>query len=448
VKLSVPEIANLVDGVVADASNHLEIVGVRTDSRDVQPGDLFVPLVAERDGHDFIDAAISRGAIAWLTSRADHRVGAITVADPWRALQALATEARTRLGSRSAPVIAITGSSGKTSTKDLVRGILHAHGPAGASEKSFNNEIGVPLTLLNSPDHAWAVVLEMGARGIGHIANLCQLAQPTIGLVTNVGTAHLAMYANAEAIVRAKGELIESLPDAGTAILNADDPSAAVHAVLTGARVLTFGLQHQADLTAESIQFDNELRASFQFHSPWGSASVKLSARGEHQVGNALGAAGASLAAGVSIEEVVQGLATEDLSPWRMELSTTSAGVVVINDAYNANDKSMAAGLRSLAKLRANRRVAVLGTMAELGDAAPSLHQATVELVRQLAIDTLIAVNEPLYANADFHVANSDDAYELVRSLQLRSGDAVLVKGSRVAGLETLAQRLIVEVPE
>jgi UDP-N-acetylmuramoyl-tripeptide--D-alanyl-D-alanine ligase len=445
VKFTVAEIGELVRGTHTADSSALEIVGVRTDSREVQPGDLFVPLIADRDGHDFIDGAISRGACAWLSARPDHRPGAINVEDPWQALQTLAASVRARLAANSAPVIGITGSSGKTSTKDLVRGVLLAHGPSGASEKSFNNEIGVPLTLLNAPDNAWAVVLEMGARGIGHITSLCALAQPTIGVVTNVGTAHLAMYSDPSGIVLAKGELIESLPSSGVAILNAEDPSSQVHAARSQARVLTFGLLHGADVTAENIEFDDVLRAQFVVQSPWGSVEVRLQARGEHQVGNALAAAGACLAAGASLEDVSSGLATDVLSPWRMEMTTTAAGLVIVNDAYNANDKSMAAGLRSLAKLRATRRVAVLGTMAELGDAAPASHAAIVALTRQLGIETLIAVNEPLYRDADHHVANSDDAFELLTTMQLGAGDAVLVKGSRVAGLESLAHRLTSE---
>jgi UDP-N-acetylmuramoyl-tripeptide--D-alanyl-D-alanine ligase len=447
------EIADIVHGQLqtsgSSGSTPDLIIGVRTDSREASAGDLFVPLIAERDGHDFIDAAIAGGATAWLTAREDSRTGAIVVSDPWLALQSLAVAARRRLGERSAPIIGITGSSGKTSTKDLVRGVLLAHGPAGASEKSFNNEIGVPLTLLNAPNDAWAVVVEMGARGLGHISSLCALAQPTIGVVTNVGTAHLGMYSGPGGIVEAKGELVAALPEAGTAVLNATDASLPIHTARTKARVLTFGLQGavavgniSVDLTAERVEMDNDLRGRFILKSPWGSVPIQLEARGEHQISNALAAAGATLAAGVSLEEVAAGLRTNILSPWRMEMGHTPTGVIVINDAYNANDQSMAAALRALHHLSAERKIAVLGTMAELGAHAVRAHKSVVDLARELSVDMIIAVNEPLYTGADHHVPNAAAAVELLTHMNLTATDAVLVKGSRMAGLERVAALL------
>jgi UDP-N-acetylmuramoyl-tripeptide--D-alanyl-D-alanine ligase len=450
VSTTIREIVAAVGGVTSErrSDDAVEVLGVRTDSREIQPGDLFVPLIAERDGHDFIDAAIGRGAAAWLTARVDNRVGAIMVADPEASLQQIAKRTRRQLRDRQIPVIGVTGSSGKTSTKDLIRGILLAHGPAGASEKSFNNEIGVPLTLLNAPSDAWAIVVEMGARGIGHIASLCELALPSIGVVTNVGTAHLGMYAGPDGIIEAKGELIAALPNNGTAVLNFQDSSMPLHAAKTNARVLTFAPDPtlpnstRADITAEDVEIDEQLRPRFILKSPWGSVRVALEARGEHQIGNALAAAGASLAAGASMDEVAEGLSTAFLSPWRMEMGRTAGGTVVVNDAYNANDQSMAAALRSLHRLNATRRIAVLGTMAELGNHASDAHLAMVALARELSVDMIVAVNEPLYVGADHHVPNSDAALELLTHMNLGQADAVLVKGSRVAGLERLAAQL------
>ncbi len=449
-KFTYQQIAEIVNAANSDVNSVATsnvainaITGVRTDSREVTAGDLFVPLIAERDGHDFIDAAIRNGAAAWFTARPDSRDGAIQVDDPWLALQTLAGVARSQLAAASAPVIGVTGSSGKTSTKDLIRAVLLAHGPAGASEKSFNNEIGVPLTLLNSPPEAWAIVVEMGARGLGHIASLCVLAKPTIGVVTNVGTAHLGMYADPSGITQAKGELIEALPTSGTAVLNAEDASMPIHAAKTDARILTFAVgATSADVTAEAIDIDDSLRSRFTLKSPWGSTPVRLEARGEHQISNALAAAAASLAAGVTLDEVANGLSTDVLSPWRMEMGRTDGGTVVINDAYNANDQSMAAALRSLGRLTAKRRIAVLGTMAELGNHAPVAHRSIVALARELSVDMIIAVNEPLYVGADHHLPNSDAALELLVHMKLGNSDALLVKGSRVAGLEKLAAQL------
>lgn len=425
------------------ASAGATVERVRTDSRQVAPGDLFVALRAERDGHDFIDTARQSGAIAWLTMRADDRPGAIRVDDTAVALAALGAHARTRLPNR---VIGVTGSSGKTSTKDLVAAILRAEGPAAASEKSFNNELGVPLTLLDAPPDAIAAVVEMGARGIGHIAALCRVARPTVGVVTNVGLAHLAMYDNPAGIIAAKGELVQALPHSGVAVLNADDPSYRTHASMSVARVVSFGIQTTAtntpvDVWASDVTLDDSLRPSFRLHSSWGEADVTLGARGRHQVSNALAAAAATLASGSSLDHVVTGLGTESLSPWRMDVATAPSGATIINDAYNANPDSMEAALRSLADMRASRRIAVLATMAELGDAAPDEHARMAELARQLRIDVVIAVAEPLYGAST--VDGIASALDMLSALNVSEGDVVLVKGSRVAGLERLAAALL-----
>jgi UDP-N-acetylmuramoyl-tripeptide--D-alanyl-D-alanine ligase len=451
VKFELADIADVVNGILgggyrtSDASR-LHITSAHTDSRRCGPGDLFVAIRAERDGHDFVDDARGGGAIAWLTEREDSRVGAIRVANTEVALSTLGAAARNRVGE---PVIGVTGSSGKTSTKDLIAAILQLSGPAGFSEKSFNNEFGVPLTLINSPDDARSAVIEMGARGIGHIAALCRVARPTVGVVTNVGTAHLAMYDRPDGILRAKGELVAALPDTGTAVLNFDDASSSVHATMTTARVLTFSAPitgrpsaPEADITVDNVILDAELRASFALMTPWGNADIRLSARGRHQVANAAAAAAATLAGGMSLEHVVGGLATDVLSPWRMEFHRTATGLIVLNDAYNANDQSMLAALRSLAELPSARRIAVLGTMAELGDHAPTAHRSIVEAAHALGIDTVIAVGEPMYVGADELVSHAEAAFALLNSLQLGDGDAVLVKASRVAGLERLAAQL------
>lgn len=414
--------------------------GVTIDSREVTPGSLFVPLVAARDGHEFIEAARTAGASAWFTSRAEAPFaapGAIVVGDTAEALTALGRAARSALPDR---VIGVTGSAGKTSTKDLIAGILRAHAPAAASAKSFNNELGVPLTLANAPDDAWAAVIEMGARGIGHIATLCGVARPTVGVVTNIGTAHLEMFGSARTIADAKGELLESLPVSGTAVLDLDGAMFEVLRAKVAARVLTFSATGSAgaDLRASGVSLDATLHPSFHLASPWGGAAVRIGARGAHQVANALAAAAASLAVGSTLDEVVSGLATEELSSWRMELVTTPGGAVVLNDAYNANPSSMAAALDALASLPGSRRIAVLGTMAELGPDRDRLHRDVVARAEELRIDLVLAVDEDAYGVETV----GSVAAAAARLGALGPGDVVLVKGSRVAGLERLAALL------
>jgi UDP-N-acetylmuramoyl-tripeptide--D-alanyl-D-alanine ligase len=445
-RFTLAEVAEATNGRCSAESSGVVIQRAHTDSRQCGAGDLFVAVKAERDGHDFIDAAISAGVVGWLTEHPDDRPGAVRVHDTEAALTALGVAARTRVAE---PVIGITGSSGKTSTKDLIAAILLNRGPTGFSEKSFNNELGVPLTLVNAPDDAWASVIEMGARGIGHIAALCAVARPTVGVVTNVGTAHLAMYDRPDGIVIAKGELVEALPSNGVAVLNFDDASRDAHAARTSARVLTFSApttgapsSSRADVTVDRVVLDGELRPSFNLITPWGRTSVRVGARGRHQVANAAAAAAATLAGGSTLDDVVQGLSTEVLSPWRMEFVRLASGAVILNDAYNANDQSMAAALRSLVELPAARRIAVLGTMAELGAHAPVAHRSTIELARSLSIDVVIAIGEPLYVGADHLVDDRHAARRLLIDLGLSDGDAVLVKASRVAGLEQLVVEL------
>ena len=441
------EIAKAVDATLCGQDGL--VVGATIDSREVPAGALFVPIVAERDGHDFISSARVAGAGAWFSSRLDlttddaeafENDGAIVVNDTTVALQTLGSYARTRLPDS---VIGVTGSSGKTSTKDLIGAILLTDGPAAVSQKSFNNELGVPLTLVNAPDDAKHAVIEMGARGIGHIAMLCGIARPSVGVVTNIGTAHRDLFGGAEETAHAKGELLESLPSNGTAVLNADDVMITLLRSKATCRTLTFSAQGatSADVTASGISVDTDLRASFAMRTPWGTVPVQLQARGLHQVENALAAAAAALASGIAIDQVVTGLSTNVLSPWRMELHRLANGAVIINDAYNANPSSMKAGLDSLAATVSSRRIAVLGTMAELGRDAPVFHREIAEHARSLGIDLIVAVNEPLYGVDS--VKDVEHALEFLRAHSAPGpGDAILVKGSRVAGLEKLAEQL------
>ncbi len=335
-------------------------------------------------------------------------------------------------------VVGVTGSVGKTTTKDLLASVLAQHFVTAASERSFNNELGVPLTLANAPDDVEAVVVEMGARGAGHIATLCDMARPTVGVVTTVEGVHTEVMGDLTEIARTKGELIEALPADGLAVLNAEVELVAAMAVRSAAPVLRFGAG--GDVRASDIEVDVELRPSFVLESPWGSAAVHLGIRGVHNVSNALAAATAALGLGVPLERVVQGLESSGSSPWRMDLQRASSGLLVLNDAYNAGPASMAAALRSLASLPVTRRVAVVGVMAELGDTAAAEHERIAALAASLDVE-LVSVATELYGVAP--VPDTDEVLATLGGLDLGDGDVVLVKGSRVAGLEVVAAALL-----
>ena len=428
------QVAAAVGGELVGDDAWLE--GATQDSRAVTPGCLFVPIVAERDGHRFIAAALEAGAGGYLTG--DGTIGegagttAIRVADTGAALLALGAAAR---GSLSGPVVGITGSVGKTSVKDLARAVLARRGPVHASHRSFNNEIGVPLTLLGSPEDA-AVVVELGARHVGDIAALCEVARPDVGVLTTVAVAHTGEFGSVEAVARTKGELFDALPPDGCAVLNADVPEVVEQAGRARSRVLTFG--DAGEVRARDVVLDDDLRASFRLESPWGRAQVRLLVHGAHMVPNALAAAAVGLVLDIPLADVTAGLAEGVASPWRMALGSAPSGLRVLNDAYNANPASTAAALDALAALPVTgRRVAVLGLMAELGDRAADEHRAIAQRTADLGVE-LVAVGTDLYG-----VEPLADVDAVGEALDLGTDDAVLVKGSRVAGLEVLAERLL-----
>lgn len=440
VRFTAAEIAAAVDGTLL--GEDLEVTGAAIDSRVLVPGQLFVPVRGERDGHDFIGAARSAGAGATFTARGPvEGIASILVPDPELALARLGAHARGRLGDR---VVGITGSVGKTSTKDLVTSVLSRSFVVSASEKSFNNELGVPLTLVNAASDAEVTVVEMGARGRGHIAMLCSVAVPTIGVVTAVELVHSEFMGGLDDIAITKGELIESLPASGVAVLNADDERVWAMRARTDAHAIGFGFIN-GDLRATALSVDEHLRPRFRLESDWGSAEVALSVRGRHQVNNALAAAAVALACDVPLDVVIEGLADAELSPWRMELGTTATGARVLNDSYNAGPASMEAAVRSLALLPARRHLAVLGVMAELGDESAAAHRRITEVAGELGVG-IISFADADYGDAGGGVVlgHAADIAEAVAMLgELTGDDAVLVKGSRVAGLERLAAALL-----
>ena len=437
-KLRAAEVAAAVDGT-CDGPD-VEVDGASIDSRTLRSGELFVPVRGERDGHDFIREAVAAGAAAYLTGRGDappasEAATAIRVTDPEAALLRLGAWARAKLGDR---VVGVTGSAGKTTTKELLAHALATTYRTAASERSFNNELGVPLTLVNAADDTEALVAEMGARGRGHIRLLCELARPSLGIVTNVSAAHTAMFGSVDDVAEAKGELIEALPHDGIAVLNADDVRVASMASRTAARVLMFG--DEGDVSASDVRVDDALRVSFVLRSPWGDARVHLAALGRHQVANALAAACAALAVDVPLAAVVKALGQAQPPGLRMQLQRSSTGALVLNDSYNANPASTEAALRSLVALDATRRVAVLGPMLELGSLSDAEHSRIGRLTVELGIDRVIAVGAPEYGIGEV----VDDVVAALATLgPLAPGDAVLVKGSRAAGLDRVAAALV-----
>jgi UDP-N-acetylmuramoyl-tripeptide--D-alanyl-D-alanine ligase len=454
IRLTVGVIAHLAVGVVERADpTHLVPGPVVSDSRDVKPGSLFVAVVGERvDGHEYAEQAYECGAVAVLASRS---VGgpAVLVEDSVAGLGRLASGVLQRLP--DAQVIGVTGSSGKTSTKDLLAQVLAADGPTVAPAGSLNTEVGLPLTVLTADESTRYFALEYSARGLGHIAYLTSIARPDIAVVLNVGSAHLGEFGSREVVAQAKGELVEALPSTGVAVLNGDDPLVLAMRTRTDARVVTTGLDPACDVRAEGVQLDSLARPTFDLVTEQGRARVSMGLHGAHHVNNALSAAGAALAAGLDLDLIAGRLsAAKAASRWRMEVSELADGVTLVNDAYNANPESMRAALTAVRAMAGGRRSwAVLGVMAELGEAAEAEHEAVGRLAAELGIARVVAVGpgaasiqrgaalEGSASEECVLVPDVDAAVALLRE-QLRPGDVVLVKASRSSGLERVAAAL------
>jgi UDP-N-acetylmuramoyl-tripeptide--D-alanyl-D-alanine ligase len=409
------------------------VEGASIDSRTTRPGQLFVPIGAERDGHDFVRSALRAGAPAYLTSGGPAGATAIIVTDTAGALMHLGRVARGRVANG---VVGITGSVGKTTTKDLLHQCLATSLRTAASERSFNNELGLPLTLLNAPDDVQWVVLEMGARDVGHIARLAEVARPDVGIVTGVAMAHVEYFGDLDGVARAKGELVQALPATGVAVLNVDDPRVAAMAAASPCPVLGYAVTSaEADVRAGSVDLDGELRPSFLLTTPWGNGQVTLALRGAQQVPNALAAAAAALWCGVPFDGVVSALSSVTGPPLRMEVHYVPNGPVLIVDCYNANPASTEAALRSLAAFAGGTRLAILGLMAELGAETEAEHRRAALLAEELGIE-IVGYQTDLYGGRQ--VAGPAEAVAVM--LTAGPADALLVKGSRVARLEDVVR--------
>ena len=397
IPLTLTELAEAVGGTLTDAPDPAARVtgDVELDSRRIGPGGLFVALAGERvDGHEHARGAVAAGAVAVLAAR-PVGVPAVVVPDVPAALARLASAVLARLP--EVTVIGITGSSGKTSTKDLVAQLLATLGPTVAPPGSFNNELGHPYTVLRATERTRYLVLEKSSRGRGHIAWLTRIARPRIGVVLNVGSAHLGEFGSREAVAASKGELVEALPAAaegGVAVLNADDPLVAAMASRTTARVVTFGEGAGADVRAVDVRLDDRGRPAYRLVTTGGEVGVRLGTYGAHQVPNSLAAAAVAIELGMPLPALAAALAeARPLSRWRMEVTERADGVLVVNDAYNANPESMAAALRALETMARGRRSwAVLGAMGELGESAAEEHRRVGELAARIGVDRLVVV--------------------------------------------------------
>ena len=422
--------------------------GVSIDTRTIASGEAFVPIVAERDGHQFIDEAIKLGAPIYLTANEGLAVHSSTAAgilvkDTLEALRSLAEHSRQEriFGT----VVGITGTAGKTSTKDLTIAALGQKLSVSGSRASENNHLGVMLTLCNAQKANQAVVVEIGASAVGEIRDLAGVAQPSIGVVTSVGSAHIEGFKSLKGVANAKAELVEALEASGTAVLNADNSGSMSLVERTQASVLTYGTRESAAVRAENISLDKNLAGSFTAATPWGRARVSLKACGAVNISNALAAIAVAGTLGVSPRHAAKGLKKAQLSALRMQITRRKDGLTVINDTYNANPTSIRAALLDLKSLPAESHIAILGTMKEMGTLHGKAHREMTELAAELGV-RLVAYCEPAYCEGPAGrevqlVQNEAEAQEAIANLG--KGDALLIKASRSVGLEELAEKAL-----
>ena len=461
IPLTLEEIAQIVGGTVSGDPEVMVGGPVFIDTRVPEPDGLFAAFTGEHvDGHDFVGSALEGGAAAVLGSR-PTQAPTVIVDDVQTALQLLARWTLERLRkTHRMTVIAVTGSQGKTSVKDMLAAVLGEVGDTVATQGSFNNELGLPLTVLRADVDTRFLVLEMGARGIGHLNQLTAIARPDVSVVLTVGKAHVGEFGSQASIAVAKGELVEALDEDGVAVLNADDPLVAAMAARTRGRVLTFGTSEAADIRLWGVDLDELARPFFSLgqRTSEGTAAVhvQLQLVGEHQAMNAAAAVAVAIAAGVSLQDAHAALGgITSLSRWRMELRERGDGLVVLNDAYNASPDSMRSALETLAEIgrRSGRRtVAVVGEMRELGESSESEHAAVGAAALDLGIDQLVVVGPGARAahetnGTSRYVETVDEAITWLGN-NVAGTEVVLVKASRAGGFERIAEALLRDEPE
>ena len=464
IALTLAEIAAATGGRLVGGDPGAVVTGdAQTDSREIAPGQIFFARRGEEtDGHLFAGQAAERGAALLVVEREldlelDAPVPQVLVADATIALGELAREVVRRVNAAGGlTIVGITGSNGKTTTKNLVAAMAERLGPTVASAKSFNNEVGGPLTMLRVDEGTRTLVAEMGASAEGEIARLVAMAPPRIGVVLSVGMAHAGEFGGIETTERTKAEMVRDLPADAVAVLNRDDPRVARMAELTAARVRWFGQHPEAEVRASGIEASAE-GTRFTLHAAGESLPVRFPVLGEHHVANALAAAAVGLELGLAPAEIVASLeATTLAGPGRMQLLGGRDSITIVNDAYNASPDSMQAALKTLAQIRKpeGRTIAVLGEMSELGDFAGEEHDRIGLLAVRLRLSQLVvvgrgarrmhisAVNEGAWSDGEsVFFESQDEAYDYLLET-LEPGDTVLVKSSNAAGLQGLGDRL------
>jgi UDP-N-acetylmuramoyl-tripeptide--D-alanyl-D-alanine ligase len=428
---------------------------VSTDTRTIKQGALFVALAGPSfDGHDFVMTAAQNGAAAALVSRPlPVDLPQVVVGDPLGALSEFARAWRRQF---KIPVVGVTGSNGKTTTKELIGSILSQLGPTLVTRGNLNNHIGVPLTLLElTKEHRYAVI-EMGANHIGEIAHLASLAEPTVGIVTNAGAAHLEGFGSLDGVAAGKGEMFQALPVEGVAVINGDDKYAAQWRDMSAAdRILTFGFEQQCDFMAHKVREVSGaagFRIDFDLVTPDGTLAATIPLAGLHNLRNALGAAAAACAAGTPVEQIVSGLAAMKTVAGRLELKPAINGAFLVDDSYNANPSSLKAGLDAMRGSFSGKRWLVLGEMKELGDASDELHAEVGRYARQAGIERLLAIGEGSRFSVEAFGRGGQwfaDIDALIRDAKasLTPGVAVLIKGSRANRLERVSAALSATPP-
>jgi len=463
IPLTVGEIADCTRGILVSGSPELKVRGVIIDSRNAADGDIFIPLKGRTDGHAYIGDALRNGASGFLVEKGaeskEKLIGlegkqyVIEVEDSLKALQDIAAYHRTKL---SAKVIGVTGSTGKTTTKDMVNCILAHKLRVISTDKNYNNEIGVPLTILRADENTQALVIEMAMRGIGQIKELAEIAKPDVGVVTNIGQAHMELLGSEEMIAQAKAELIESIPESGVVVLNSDDLWTPNLSKSARAKIVSYGIT-SGDVRGSEIVVDDLGRASFRLNVYDDAIGyvVRLAVPGKHNVYNALAASTAALQIGLSTDDVRIGLANCRPTAMRMEIFATDDNVVILNDAYNANPTSMQAALSTLMDIATEgRHIAVLGDMLELGNISSEAHKQIGEIVASLGVNILVAVGPESQVMADsatkagmlpktvITCKESSTAAQVLKQL-VTVGDVVLVKASRGVGLEEVVRAIV-----
>jgi UDP-N-acetylmuramoyl-tripeptide--D-alanyl-D-alanine ligase len=467
IPLKVSEIATACGGKITYGDPDMIVTSVSTDSRKMLDGELFIPLVGDEfDGHDFIGSAVQKGATGWLTSKSPDSLKykprleidkyiVIEVDDTLKAYQDLAAAVRNRF---TAKVIAITGSTGKTSTKDMMSVILSKTMKTSASPKNYNNEVGVPYTILNAPVDVQALILEMAMRGKGQIKELAEIGKPDIGVITNIGVTHFELLGSEDRIVEAKAELVDAMDSKGVCVTNKDDEQAYMIGKKARGRVVTYGLGESCDVRATGLRVEEAGTASFdiisQLDGATGKIRISLNIPGRYNVYNALAAAAVALLLGLSFDIIKKGLESASVSALRMEVIRTDDNFTIINDTYNASPASMRAALETLRDMAGgSRSIAVLGDMFELGGISKRCHIDVGRYVADLKIDKLMTIGERARDIAEgargegmpdediAMFASIEEAGNAARNI-LRNGDHVLVKGSRAMGLERLVERI------